>query len=189
VGVVPRQPEREICAVMHVQLAFSAHDRIRDISGEGAGDVRAVGHVPIREHGRLNRLLDRADVRPARSRPAVPSRGGARGQRDRGRDRCDWPFAIGGGIQALGKDGAALVRAVPRADETREESRGTAQAARRRACTAPRRGSRPRLSRGAVDARVACAIVRVRELAAQHPHPEKEDVELIQSSGHRRTRK
>jgi hypothetical protein len=103
VGLVPRQPEREICAVMHVQVAFSAHNRIRDISGEGAGDVRAVEHVPIREHARLDRLLDRADVRPARSRPAVPSRGRARGQRERCRARCDWPLAQEGGTQARGE--------------------------------------------------------------------------------------
>jgi hypothetical protein len=145
---LPRQPEREICTGMHVRLAFSTRIRIRDNGREGAGEIRVVEHVSIREDGHLDCLLDRAGLRSARSRPAVPSRGGVRGQRERGRAPCDWPLAVGGGIHALGKDVAALVRAGPRADETREESCGTAQAARRRACTAPRRGPRSRGGRG-----------------------------------------
>jgi hypothetical protein len=79
VGLVPRQPEREICTGMRVRMAFRARIRIRDNGRKGAGEVRVVERVSIREHGHLDRLLDRAGLRPVRSRPPVTSRGGVRG--------------------------------------------------------------------------------------------------------------
>jgi hypothetical protein len=96
---------------------------------------------------------------------------------------CSWAVER---HELVGKNVAPLARAVPRADKLREQNRRTAQAAHCRACTAPRRGLRPLVVAGALDVRVACAVVRVRVVAAQHPHPETKDVDLVRSSGHLR---
>jgi hypothetical protein len=84
--------------------------------------------------------------------------------------------------ELAGKNVAPLARAVPRADKPREQNRRTAQAARRRACTWPRRGLIPLVVAGALDVRVACAVDRVRVVAAQHLHSEEEDVRLVRTA-------
>jgi hypothetical protein len=137
------------------------------------GKVRVVECVFVREHGHVDQIA-RVCGPPATAQPSLRVAEYADNNSEAGIASIG-RAGRGKGHKLAGKDVAALARTVPHADEPHEQSRRTAQAARRRACTAPRRGSRPRLSRGAVDARVACAVVRVYELAAQHPLPGQED--------------
>jgi hypothetical protein len=115
----PRQLEREVCTVMHAQLAFGARSRIRDNGREAACEEGVAEDGSSRRCGHLDRLLDRAYTCPVRHPLLDRPRVSARATRVR-------PFSLrlsarGGtrGHQLAEDDVAELARAVLRADEPR----------------------------------------------------------------------